>query len=129
MADRDLLDHLSAPLLEESVAGRSLPIVGAGFSRNAETESGVAVPDWAQLGAELGRDLPDQYGRGEALEVISACEHRYGRTAMTTRVARALQLGRARPGEVHEAFAALPFEDVVTTNIEQLLEDAYRQCD
>ncbi len=39
---------------------------------------------------------------------------------------RALRVRDALPGAMHEAFCQIPFDSVVTTNVEQLLESAYR---
>ncbi len=122
-----LLGALPRPLLAEFLAGRWLPIVGAGLSRNSETPDSLPLPDWKQLGVDLGEDLPQQYAQGGALETISAFEHAYGRYQLTARVGRALRVGAATPGAVQCAFAELSFENVVTTNVEHLLEDAYRK--
>ena len=50
LADRELLDSLPPPLLEEFRAGRWLPIVGAGLSMGARNCSPPGMPDWDGLG-------------------------------------------------------------------------------
>ncbi len=44
------LKHLPKPLVEDLLAGRWLPIVGAGFSRNARVPRGKKMPLWNDLG-------------------------------------------------------------------------------
>jgi hypothetical protein len=51
------LQSFPKPLLDDLIAGRWLPIVGAGFSRNAVLPQGKAMPLWTDLGEALGRDL------------------------------------------------------------------------
>ena len=54
----DELEPVPAPLLRQLVGGRWLPIVGAGFSRNADIPSGDTLPDWKGLGSMLAEDIP-----------------------------------------------------------------------
>jgi SIR2-like domain len=123
---RRLVDSLPEPLKAELLAGRWLPIVGAGLSLGASVPHGGRLPKWDELGKSLGADLPPSYRQGGSVEMISAYEHAYGRAQMTARVSRALHLGSASPGPTQLAFARLSFEHVVTTNVEQLLEESYR---
>lgn len=126
-ADYRALAHLPKPLLDDFKAGRWLPIVGAGLSIGAEGCAPGRMPTWEELGATLGAELPGGYSGQIAVEAISAYEHAFGRRQLATRVTEALFVGRARPSPTQLAFAGLSFENVVTTNVEQLLEDAYRQ--
>ncbi len=125
--DGGLLAHLPEPLKADLLDGRWLPIVGAGLSRNAVLPDGGHLPDWKGLGEALEGDLSASHRGWGAVESISAYEQAYGRSQLTSRVARALRLGVASPGPTQLAFARLSFEHVVTTNVEQLLEDAYRR--
>jgi hypothetical protein len=52
------LKHFPRPLLDELVAGRWMPIVGAGLSRNAELPSGRVMPLWDDLGRAMASDIP-----------------------------------------------------------------------
>ncbi len=127
MPKRPLLSTLPPPLLHELVAGRWLPIVGAGLSMNAVVPGvGNSLPNWIQLGEQIAKDLPPAYVGGTPLESVSAYEHAYGRPRLVDRVMRALQAGTAQPGRVHQEFCAIPFDVVVTTNVEQILEMEYR---
>lgn len=118
------LAQVPAPLLRQLVDGRWLPIVGAGFSRNAWVPSGDSLPDWKGLGSLLGKDIPELEYDGP-LDAASAYQQAFGRPALIERVSSLLRIHDARPSAVHLAFARLGFEDVVTTNFDMLLERAY----
>lgn len=84
------------------------------------------MPDWKELGKRVGRELPPGYAADSPLETLSAYEHAYGRGKLIEVVQRELHLTDAHPGRIHSAFCDLPFKVVVTTNVEQLLEQRYR---
>jgi hypothetical protein len=124
--------HFPTPVLEELRAGRVLPIVGAGLSRNAEVPSGRVIPLWDELGRAIAKDVPG-YGYMGAVDALSAFEYEFGRRELVRRIARELLIREARPGHVHDAFCGLGFSRVVTTNFDFLLERGYeragRPCD
>jgi hypothetical protein len=126
------LDHFPEPLLEELLAGRWLPVVGAGLSRNADVPGGAHMPLWEDLGRMLANDIPGHDYAG-ALDAISGYEHEFGRRALITRLHRELLVDEARPGDAHTAFCRLPFDRAITTNFDFLLERGYQalgaQCD
>lgn len=93
---------------------------------NAEVPgSSKGLPNWEQLGSQISQDLPPGYANGSPIESLSAFEHSYGRPRLIERVSAALKVGKTRPGEVHRQFCAIPFEHLVTTNVEQILEAEY----
>jgi uncharacterized protein YutE (UPF0331/DUF86 family) len=94
------------------------------MSRNAVVPAGRQVPLWDQLGRELAEELPD-YPYVGALDAISAYSHEYGRPKMVERVAEALLIDQARPGQAHRAFCSILFDLVCTTNVDFLLERQY----
>ena len=120
------LDCFPRPVLDELVAGRWLPIVGAGLSVNAEVPPGLEIPMWDSLGQAVAEDLPDHYYAG-ALDALSAYEHEFGRRALVNRLHRDLLIDEARPGSAHDAFCRLRFDRVITTNFEFLLERSYER--
>jgi len=125
------LRQFPKPLLDDLVAGRWLPIVGAGFSRNAVVPAKKQMPLWAELGQAIGNDLGD-YVPSNAIDAVSAYEHEYGRPKLIERLSELLLVNEARPGKVHKAFCEIPFDLVCTTNFDFLLERQYellpRQC-
>lgn len=91
---------------------------------NAITPSGLQMPDWEALGRGIAESLPD-YQYTTALEALSAYAHEYSRAKLVEFLNGALLVDVAQPGSAHEAFCQLPFERVVTTNFDFLLEQAY----
>jgi hypothetical protein len=123
MAEK-IISHFPKPVLDDLVAGRWLPIIGAGFSRNAIIPSGKQMPLWEDLGREFADELAD-YPYSGALDAISAYSHEYGRPRLIERMSAALLVDQARPGEAHRAFCSLLFDIVCTTNFDFLLERQY----
>jgi hypothetical protein len=121
-----LLDAIPPPLLDDLVRGRWLPIVGAGFSRNATVPVGSAMPTWKEMGEQLAGANP-AYESTSPLDAISAYEVAYGRARLVDELSKVLLQGRALPGLAHKAFCEVPFETVVTTNFDFLLEQQYAE--
>lgn len=119
-----ILDKVPRPLLDDIVAGRCIPIIGAGFSLNAKTKLDKKMPLWEELGKEIANLLPD-YQYSTPLDSLSAYSHEYSRVNLIERIVELLQVDSAQPGKVHNAFCELPFDIVCTTNFDFLLEKAY----
>ena len=118
------LKHFPQPFLDDLVAGRCVPFVGAGFSRNATLPSGGEMPLWDELGKSLSSDIPDYEYTGP-IDAISAYAHEYSRVKLVEQLHRLLLVDGAQPTATHRAFCSLSFDLVITTNIEFLLERAY----
>jgi len=119
------LKHFPAPLLDDLVHNRWLPIVGAGFSRNADLPAPKRMPLWEELGRQLHKELPE-YIYTNALDIISAYSHSYSKVRLIERLYSLLFIDEARPGKVHKAFCQVPFDIVCTTNFDFLLERQYQ---
>lgn len=123
----DIISEFPDPLLDDLVEGRWLPVVGAGFSRNASTPTDKEMPDWDELGRQLGDDIPGpDYPYSTPLDAASAYEHEFSRTRLVECISNLLLIDEASPGVAHKAFCQLPFDLVLTTNLEFLLENQYR---
>lgn len=118
------LQHFPKPLLDDLIAGRWLPMIGAGFSRNALLPPRRTMPLWAELGEALGNELTD-YSFTGPVDAISAYEHEYGRPRLIEKLTDTLLINEARPGPAHKAFCAIPFDIVCTTNFDFLIERQY----
>lgn len=118
------IDALPQPLLDDLVAGKWLPVVGAGMSRNAIIPGGGMMPLWEDLGKELANELAD-YPYSGALDAISAYAHEFGRPRLVERLSTAVHVDTARPSDAHRASCAIPFDIVCTTNFDFLLERQY----
>jgi hypothetical protein len=122
--DSRYLKAFPKPLLDDLVTGRWIPIIGAGFSRNAVVTSGEPPSLWSGLARALADDIPD-FTYDNPLDAISAYEFEFTRARLVERVVQLLRINDAQPGEAHEAFCKMGFENVVTTNFDLLLEQQY----
>lgn len=80
--------------------------------------------DWEGLGRRAADALPE-YQYTTALEALSAYTHEYSRVKLVEFMSGALLVSSIQPSRTHEEFCRLPFERVVTTNFDFLLEHAY----
>jgi hypothetical protein len=115
------LKYFPKPLLDDLVAGRWLPVIGAGFSRNATFPQGKTMPLWSDLGVLPEQDL-GEYDASAPLDSISACEHEFKRSMLIERLSELLLIDDARPDSAHKAFCSIPFNIVCTPNFDFLLE-------
>jgi len=120
----NLLKHFPKPLLDDIVRGRCLPIIGAGFSKNANCPPGKKPLLWDELGEAIATEL-EGYKFRTALDAISTYAHTHKRGKLTERLTDLLLINEATPGAAHSAFCKLPFDVVCTTNFDFLLEAAY----
>lgn len=120
----DYINHFPAPFLEDIVRGRCLPFVGAGFSLNAKPPRGKKMLDWDGLGKQVAAALPE-YQYTTALEALSAYSHEFSRVKLVEFLSSALLIASIQPAKTHDEFCRLPFERVITTNFDFLLEQAY----
>ncbi len=120
----EYIQHFPAPFLDDIVRGRCLPFVGAGFSLNAKIPRGKKMLDWDGLGKQVAAALPE-YQYTTALEALSAYSHEFSRVKLVEFLSSALLIATIQPAKPHEEFCRLPFDRVVTTNFDFLLEQAY----
>ena len=119
------LHFLPEPLLDDIVHNRSIPIVGAGFSRNARIPGKLTMPLWDDLGKHFANKVTRDYPYTNALDSISSFCHRFNRPKLIEELRRALYIDKAKPGLAHLAFADLPFDQIITTNFDFLLEKSF----
>ena len=123
------IDHIPKALLDDIVENRCLPIVGAGFSRNAALPRHKEMPLWDDLGRLFADELGPNYPYDDPTDVISAYEHTHGRPKLIERLREHLHVRDARAGQVHRMFCDTPFDIVCTTNFDRLLEYGYQASD
>lgn len=126
MASYKYLDQFPQPLKESIIQNRCLPIIGSGFSLNAEIPEGKRMLAWEALGRAFANEMPG-YVYSNTIDAISAYEHAYSRPVMSEKMKDFLLSGQIRPASTHEAFCRLQFDIVCTTNFDHLLEDGYRK--
>jgi hypothetical protein len=123
----EVRDQFPTPFIEDLRNGRLLPIIGSGFSMNAKVPDGRPPLDWKGLASVLGSSLGGPSEQDDsALETISRYEMELGRPRLVQAVASAIRWGEAEPGAAHHRLVELNFLEYVTTNFDELLEQALR---
>ena len=139
--DQPQVDQIRDRLWSGREFGRAAVMVGAGFSRNAESHSPDVppFPSWAQLGeamydvlypADTTAGVGAEFDRKQAASGIGAMrlaseyEIVFGRSSLDDFLARSLPDERYEPGRLHQMLLSLPWSDVFTTNYDTLLERA-----
>ena len=126
MASYKYLDQFPQPLKDSIIQNRCLPIIGSGFSLNAEIPEGRRMLAWEGLGKAFANEMQG-YDYSSTIDAISAYEHAYSRPIMAEKMRNFLLSGIVKPGLAHEAFCRLQFDIVCTTNFDHLLEEGYRK--
>ena len=129
-AEDILFSHLvqiRTALWRNSAAGRASVMIGAGFSRQAESlalNTGK-FPLWSDLRRNLANTLRlPESDTQEVLDVAQLYEERFGRSALDDAIIAATPDSAFGPGDAHRRLLALPWADVFTTNYDTLLERA-----
>lgn len=119
--------HHIPPMLKEDLAsGKVIPIVGAGFSKNAILPAGKSMPDWHELAQGAASYFEMKPSGTDALSILSDIEHKYGQTHLVGKLAELLHIFEAKPGPAHHAFCKAFFgKQILTTNFDFLLEHAF----
>ncbi|PVZ08180.1 SIR2 family NAD-dependent protein deacylase [Actinomycetospora cinnamomea] len=119
------VNRLPRDLRETLAKGRWLPVLGAGLSACATTSDGRRPPVWG----ELGRRFADLVGISSTnpIDSLSTYAAYYRRAYLIERLYELLLIDDVETSEVHRRFAQLPFEIVVTTNVDFLLDRAYAE--
>jgi hypothetical protein len=133
------LANIPGPLID-AVANRNLvPFVGAGLSRQAESEKSIIFPTWLELLSELVHLART----GEALtlkeeehieNLLAQKQYTIAAQFLKTRIdlplfeayiQRRFAVERGKPGLVHRALFKLKTTLIITTNYDLLLETAH----
>lgn len=118
------LKYFPKPFLKDLVENRCLPILGAGFSKNADIPLGKKMLDWDELGRSIAEDI-DDYDYTTAIDAISSYSEQFSRVNLVEKLGELLLVDTVKAGKTHKAFCELPFDVVCTTNFEFLLEQGY----
>lgn len=113
-------------LLDDFVYSRVIPMVGAGFSKNATLPLGHTMPDWNQLGKDIGEYIPD-YEFTNAIDALSLFESQFSRVKLIELLSNALRINDIKPGSAHRSFCNLFFDTICTTNFDFLLEHTLQE--
>src|SRR5688572_31172187 len=85
------------------------------------------MPLWSDIAKHFKDQLTKEYDYVNPLDPISDFCHKFGKATLVQQLRRILFTGKVHPSKAHIAFARLPFDLVITTNFDFLLEDSYRQ--
>jgi len=118
------LEILPECLKRDIMQSNCIPIIGAGFSRNAKLPFGKQIPLWDDLGIELAKEIPKYKFRDNPIDVLTEYSSLFGRTALMEELRKLLLIGESKPSMVHFKFAQLKFDTIITTNFDTLLEDS-----
>ena len=123
------IKYVPKTLLDDFAESRVVPMVGAGFSKNAILPKGCSMPDWNQLGKDIGDYIPD-YEFTNPIDAMSIFETQFSRVKLVELISEAVHIHDIKPGGVHRAFCDLFFDTICTTNfdflIEQTLQESHR---
>ena len=116
--------------LWERPNGRASIMVGAGFSRNAESSTPGAgdFPFWQDISKEMFHRLyPQDTDTGTAaaydvLKLAQEYETGFGRSDLHKFLQELVRDNEYNPGDMHRRLLRLPWRDVFTTNWDTLLE-------
>lgn len=110
--------------------GRAAVMIGAGFSKNAQTSEFATMKDWNELTQLMYDQLfvndNDQHLHllSEPLKLAQMYEATFGRSALDTLIQNALPDASTFPGALHMLLMRMGWKDVFTTNYDTLLERA-----
>ena len=122
------IDLLPKPFLNDLLNNRVIPIVGAGFSKNADIPEGLSMPDWHELGQRVAEEIPEYMSDDNPIDALSYYEELYSRPKLVEFLIRELNYGNVQPGETYRAFCDLFKGIICTTNFDTLLEDTMVQA-
>lgn len=121
------LSSIPKPLLKDFVNNRVIPIIGAGFSKNAELPPNLSMPDWKELGRIAASEIPDYTYDNDAIDALSYYEVLYSRVKLVELLMKELHFGKIQPNNTHKSFCELFTGTICTTNFDSLIEDTMTQ--
>lgn len=121
------INQLPKPLLSDFLKNRVIPVVGAGFSKNADIPAGLTMPDWRELGKAVASYIPEYEYDNNPIDTLSYYEELYSRPKLVELIMAELHHGLIQPGNTYKAFCEIFRGTICTTNFDTLLEDAMVQ--
>lgn len=122
------INQLPKPLLSDFLKNRVIPVVGAGFSKNADIPAGLTMPDWRELGRVVASYIPDYEYDNNPIDTLSYYEELFSRPKLVELIMAELHQGLIQPGNTYKAFCEVFRGTICTTNFDTLLEDAMVQA-
>lgn len=116
------LRYIPKTLQEDFINNSVIPLVGAGFSKNAQIPAGVTMPDWDQLGRNVATYIMD-YDFTNALDALSIFESEYSRVKLIELLSKQLHIHEIKPSKTYIAFCDVFYDTICTTNFDFLLDE------
>ena len=120
------INEIPQTLLDDFMNNRVVPMVGAGFSKNAKLPDGFKMPDWNELGKNIGKYIPD-YSFTNAIDALSLFESQFSRVKLVEFLSSSLRINEIQPGDAHRSFCELFFDIICTTNFDFLIEQTLQE--
>lgn len=117
--DNDIISHIKQ-IQEASRQNRLVIFVGAGVSASA------GVPLWRDLISEIKKELPQDVIKEETdfLKIAQLYKEQRGEKEYLERVKEILRIDKVAPSPIHDALIKLNPCHIITTNYDNLLEQA-----
>lgn len=113
------LKYFPKALLDDIVSDRCVPIIGAGFSLNADYPPNKRPLTWNDLGKKVSEELVIfDYKYNDPIDALSYYEEEFSRAKLIETIAEELHINHIKAGKVHKIFASLSFSQVCTTNFD-----------
>ncbi|WP_421871913.1 SIR2 family NAD-dependent protein deacylase [Nitratireductor rhodophyticola] len=131
LADFPALLQLSESLWKVGKVRGAAVMVGAGFSRNAERPSPQSPepPLWRNFESRLKERLyPEREVTATALQLAEEFKAEFGTIELESLIRGMVRDDQWKPGPLHLQLVSLPWNDVLTTNWDTLLERAAAQA-
>lgn len=126
----EYLDEIAKHLFEQ----RAAVLVGAGFSKNAKLVRGdKQIPLWSELCESLldelhfSEDDRELYRYKSIPELAEMFESVYGRVKLNSLLEATIRDEDYEPSDLHKQLLKLPWDNVLTTNYDTLLEKAAKE--
>lgn len=123
LPDYPILKQLADSLWEVGDTRGAAVMVGAGFSRNAKRLSPISVqpPLWDDFKQAMQEKLPATKSI-DVLDLAQQYEEMYGRVALDGLIRNLVKDEEWEPDNLHAQLLDLPWNDILTTNWDTLLE-------
>ena len=119
------LSLIPKPFLDDIIANRVIPFVGAGFSKNATIPDGLNMPDWNELGKIVASEINNYVYDNNPIDTLSYYEALYSRNKLVELLINALHEGKVTPSKTYQSFCRLFNSIICTTNFDSLIEDQF----
>lgn len=120
------IKYIPKTLQEDFIDNKIIPLVGAGFSKNAILPDGLKMPDWNELGKKIADYISD-YEYTNPLDALSLFESEYSRVKLIEVLAKELHINDIKPSDTYIAFCNLFFETICTTNFDFVIDQTLTQ--